>query len=137
VNVDGTGLRQLTPDGFGAGGNPTWSPDGHPILFNRGVLKSGQQSGPTSSIQIYVVHPDGSGLRRVTKPTNGDLSFEPAWSPDSTKLLFARYHGTQGSYQEDLWTANADGTGLSQVTDTPGGNFFEEPAGWGTHPLAT
>ncbi len=63
--------------------------------------------------------------------------FVPVWSPGSTKLQFARIHGTKGSYQEDLWTANADGTGLNQVTDTPGANFLEEPAGWGTHPLAT
>jgi TolB protein len=83
------------------------------------------------------VHPDGSGLRRITKPADGDISFDPVWSPDSRKLLFARIHGTQGSYQEDLWTANADGTGLSQVTNTAGDNFFEEPAGWGAHPLAT
>jgi Tol biopolymer transport system component len=124
VNVDGTGLRQLTPDGVRAGGNPVWSPDGQLIAFN-------------NALQIYVVHPDGSGRRRVTNPANGDLSFDPVWSPDSTKLLFARIHGTQGSYQEDLWIANADGTGLIQVTNTPGGDFFEEPVGWGTHPLAT
>jgi Tol biopolymer transport system component len=129
VNADGTGVHQLTPDGLGAGG-PMWSPDGRLIAFNNLV----QPGGPNSYLQIYVVHPDGSGLRRITNPTNGDLSFGPHWSPDSTKLLFARIHGTHGSYQEDLWIANADGTGLTQVTNAPG---FEEAVGWGTHPLAT
>jgi TolB protein len=129
VNADGTGVHQLTPDGLGAGG-PEWSPDGRLIAFNNLV----QPGGANSYLQIYVVHPNGSGLKRITNPTNGDLSFGPVWSPDSTKLLFSRIHGTQGSYQEDLWIANADGTGLTQVTNTPG---FEEAAGWGTHPLAT
>jgi Tol biopolymer transport system component len=129
VNADGTGLHQLTPDGLGAGG-PQWSPDGQLIVFNN-LLKPG---GPTASLQIYVVHPNGSGLKRITDPTNGDGSFGPVWSPDSTKLLFSRVHFTNGSRQEDLWMTNADGTDLTQVTNTPN---FEDAAGWGTHPLAT
>ena len=66
---------------------------------------------------------------------NKDISFEPVWSPDSTKLLFSRIHFTNGSGQEDLWLANADGTGLTQVTNTPDPFDFEEPSGWGIHPL--
>jgi Tol biopolymer transport system component len=125
VNVDGTGLHQLTPNGLGAK-HPDWSPDGRLIAFNNEV-----QVG-SGSTQVYVVHPDGSGLTRVTDPTNKDISFEPVWSPDSTKLLFSRTHFTNGIGQEDLWIANADGSGLTQVTDTPD---FEEASGWGTHPL--
>jgi hypothetical protein len=47
--------------------------------------------------------------------------------------LFSRFHFTNGIGQEDLWTANANGTGLTQVTNTP--DDFEEASGWGTHPL--
>ena len=67
----------------------------------------------------------------MTNPTNGDVSFEPVWSPDSTKLLFSRFHFANGTGEEDLWIANADGSGLTQVTHTPD---FEEASGWGTHP---
>jgi Tol biopolymer transport system component len=126
VNVDGSGLHQLTPDGLGAK-HPKWSPDGRLIAFNNEL-----QVFSKGTTQIYVVHPDGSGLTRVTDPTNKDISFEPVWSPDSTKLLFSRTHFTNGMGEEDLWIANADGTGLTQVTDTPD---FEEASGWGTHPL--
>ena len=65
VNADGTGLHQLTPNGLGAL-HPHWSPNGRLIAFNNEV----QQPG-TASDQIFVVHPDGSGLTRVTNPTNG------------------------------------------------------------------
>jgi Tol biopolymer transport system component len=127
VKIDGTGLRQLTPNGLGAL-HPAWSPSGRFIAFNNEVHEPG-----TASDQIFTVHPDGSGLTRVTDPTTGDVSFEPQWSPDSTKLLFARIHFTNGHFrgQDDLWISNANGTGLTQVTHTPG---FEEPSGWGTHP---
>jgi hypothetical protein len=35
--------------------------------------------------------------------------------------------------QEDLYTANADGSNVRQITDTPD---FEIGPDWGTHPLA-
>ena len=43
---------------------------------------------------IYVMRPDGSGLRRiaVTKPTS-DFPIPPAWSPDSRRLAFADTEG--------------------------------------------
>ena len=62
VNVDGSGLHQLTPDGLGAK-HPKWSPDGRLIAFNNEL-----QVFSKGSTQVYVVHPDGSGLTRVTRP---------------------------------------------------------------------
>ena len=37
--------------------NPLWSPDGNWIAFMR------------SNDGIYIIHPDGSGLKRLTGPT--------------------------------------------------------------------
>jgi Tol biopolymer transport system component len=84
--------------------------------------------------QIYIVHPDGTGLTRLTVATNGDVSFSPTWSPGGTKIMFSRVHFVNGRGQLDLWVMNADGTGLTQDTNTP---EREEFADWGTHPLAT
>jgi Tol biopolymer transport system component len=50
------------------------------------------------------------------------------WSPDGTKIAFVR------SFNNDIdgeaYTVNLDGTGLFQVTHTPGVDNVD----WGTHP---
>jgi Tol biopolymer transport system component len=125
VRTDGSDLRRITQWGSQAI-QADWSPSGAWIVFNSEIgIKTGQ---------IYIVHPDGTGLTRLTVATNGDASFSPTWSPDGTKIMFSRVHFVNGRGQLDLWVMNADGTGLTQVTNTPEG---EEFADWGTHPLAT
>jgi len=122
VNADGKGLRQITPSGLGASA-PRWSPDGQLIAFND--KRRGDR-------QIYLVHPDGTGLTGLTTGNN-DTSFHPVWSPDGTKLVFERVHSVNGSDQEDLWMMNADGSGLFQLTDTPESEGSQE---WGASPVS-
>jgi len=49
--------------------------------------------------------------------SNAEPSFDgaPAWSPDSTEIVFASEDGTQS----DLWIMRADGTARRQLTETP------------------
>ena len=105
VNADGTDLHQITPSGVGAL-SAQWSPNGALIAFT---------SGCCGFPQVWVVHPDGTGIGRVTTAVDRAVFLTPAWSPDSTKLLFNRVdrHG-----ETSLWTANTDGSGLSKLTDT-------------------
>ena len=120
VNADGTDLHRITP--FGVGGfSVSWSPDGRLIAFD---------SELSQGSQIYVVHPDGTGLSELTQPTNGSSSFTPVWSPDSTKLVFQSIH--PGTDAADLWIVNADGTGLFQLTNTPEN---ENTPNWGSTPV--
>ena len=121
VNADGTGLRRITPFGLGARNGATWSPDGRLIAFNLRFIDS-----PGS--QVWVVHPDGTGLKELTLPTSGYSSYEPVWSPDSTKLLFERVN-VDG---EALWIAKADGGGLTKLTDVPGDSNYA----WGSAPVS-
>jgi Tol biopolymer transport system component len=64
---------------------------------------------------IFVVNPDGTGLRRLTSDRYGPMG--PVWSPDGGKILFAR--------DDDLYVMNPDGTG--QVRLARGERFAEHP----------
>jgi Tol biopolymer transport system component len=68
---------------------------------------------------IYVMSADGKGERRLTKRESevgagGSVffEFEPAWSPDATKIAFASVRGSA----PHIYVMNADGTGTTPLT---------------------
>jgi hypothetical protein len=71
----------------------------------------------TTQGRLFVVHPDGTGLTpiRLQTGTTQYFAFEPDWSPDGTRIVFCMHINGQ----EDIYTANADGSNLVQVTNTP------------------
>ena len=123
ANLDGSGLHRLIPWGLASycfcG---RWSPDGMTIMF-------------ADKGSIYVVHPDGTGLAKIPLATDGlSRAFDPAWSPDGSKIVFGLYTRTEpGSGHEGIYTANADGTDLQQITDSA---TFDMTPDWGPHPVA-
>jgi Tol biopolymer transport system component len=125
VNTDGSGLRQITPDGMDLAFNcGSWSPQGNEILF------AARTSGGRNA--IFTVHIDGSGLRQIPIAGCGSAvgCFQPVWSPDGTKIAFTEFDPSTG--QSDLYTVNPDGRELFQVTHTGFGAGLTD---WGTHPL--
>jgi Tol biopolymer transport system component len=139
VNVNRTGLKQITPTGtlFSTAG--AWSPQGNEIIFSRHVTDSVRSS-------IWVVHADGSGLHEIqvqgiacggafSDPTSKSC-LEPRWSPDGKKIVFDIFNADTG--QRNIYTANVDGSGLFQVTHAPSPVLGEgdQVPDWGTHPLA-
>jgi Tol biopolymer transport system component len=89
VNANGSGRRQLTHTSDA--GTPVWSPDGREIVFSRErfyVSSSQQTWGITAS--MWAIHPDGTGLRRLT-PTAAGQDDEPgSFSPNGDLLAFTR-----------------------------------------------
>ncbi len=135
VNTNGTGLKQITPAGFeDLSSTGDWSPQGNEIVFSVHLT-------PDVHSSIWVVHADGTGLHEINvQPTSdcGGANADPdaqgcnhtVWSPDGTKIAFVRSHSN--IVDGELYTVNVDGTGLTQVTHTPGVDSVD----WGTHPPA-
>jgi TolB protein len=132
VNVDGSGLRRLSP--WGSGGccglltyvMAGWSPDGSTILF-------------TENCWLFTVHPDGTSLTKIVlagiNPSDSMCALDPGWSPDGTEMVFAMFLGSQGAV--NIYTANADGSDVYQVTHETSQDFHDGSPDWGPHPLAT
>ena len=117
VNRNGLSMRQLT---FAPGieYEPVWSPDGTQILFSA-------TDSPGENQALWVVNVDGTGLRNLTTalPAGVTVPQHPAWSPDGRRIAFvARRNG-----QHNVWTMNADGTNVVQLTNAPG---FDQSPTW-------
>lgn len=90
--------------------DPTWSPDTDEIAFRRRV--AGSQSG---DLDIYVMAPDGSGLRRLT--SGRAIDQDPSWSPGGDQLSFKSNRtdaeGTSTRKESRTWVMSAAGDNLS------------------------
>ena len=83
-------LRVVTaPHRSRSDSSPAWSPRGEAIAF---VRRHWKRWVPV----ILLVHPDGSGLRRLTRGTS------PSWSPDGRRLVLA--------WGDSIYRIDADGS---------------------------
>jgi Tol biopolymer transport system component len=114
---DGRHARQLTGWGMN-GGDADWSPDGRWILFRSGV------PGATRS-QLYLIRPDASARRRLTKPGVAVTS-SASFSPDGKLIVYAASGG--GGGQPDLFVLRRSGTAVRRLTRTP---VAENAPDWG------
>jgi Tol biopolymer transport system component len=66
-----------------------WLPDGKTILFAASMpADSASAGGPFALPAIYVINPDGSGLRRVTNPPQAVRDDQPQMLPDGQHFLY-------------------------------------------------
>ena len=104
VNVDGSGMRNLTPKPVGTYASPAWSPDGRKIAF---------VSLRDDNSEVYVMNANGSGQRNLTR--NPAFDADPAWSPDGRSIAF---RSTRDG-NTDIYIMNADGSGQRNLTRSP------------------
>jgi Tol biopolymer transport system component len=127
ARTDGTLLKCLTPwRAYSA--EATVSPDGQRIVFT---------SDKDGDLDLYTMTVDGKDLRRITNLPGYDGG--AFFSPDSKMLCFRGEHPTDPKVIEEdrdllrqhlvrpqnleLYVANADGSGLRQVTHNGAANF--------------
>ena len=80
-----------------------------------GVNRIAFQSYRSGGWDVFVMGADGSGEARLSGSPPADLM--PVLSPDGSKIAFASVDWTTGG-RLDLYAMDADGTNLTQLTDT-------------------
>jgi dipeptidyl aminopeptidase/acylaminoacyl peptidase len=109
----GDGTLQRITNGTGYDYFADWSPRGSEIVFSRD-----DSSGETD---LYVVHANGSGERRLTN-TPGVLEFFPAFSPDGRQVAYSSctvHPNLLPSLHCSTHVVNVDGTAGSDLAFPP------------------
>lgn len=105
VRADGTDRRQLT-SGPAKDANPSWSPDGTRIAFER------WSKGEEAIVVMDLAGGDELILATAVQPDQNCASGGLAWSPDATALIFQRNAGLPACAPAwyDLFVVAADGS---------------------------
>ncbi|KAF7809295.1 protein tolB [Senna tora] len=120
VEGERNGLQRLT-EGPWTDTMCVWSPDGDWIVFASDRINPGGRS-----FELYMIHPNGTGLRKVIPRAAGARASHPSFSPDGKSLVFtADFAGLSAEpisvpiqiqpYGE-IFTVKLDGSDLTRLT---------------------
>jgi tol-pal system beta propeller repeat protein TolB len=107
MNVNGTGLRQLTPSVAGKRSyrtGPDWSPLGDEIAFQ-------QQNG---DFQVWTIGVKDRVMHQITSEGENE---DPSWAPDGRHLSITRRLGAIGD-QRNIWVLDKKTGRLRQLTQS-------------------
>src|SRR4051812_9699075 len=107
MNVDGTGLRPLTPVVAGKRSyrtGPDWSPNGDEVAFQ-------QQNG---DFQVWTIGIKDRVMHQLTSEGENE---DPSWAPDGRHLSITRRLGAIGD-QRNIWVLDEKTGRLRQLTQS-------------------
>lgn len=103
INVDGTGLTEITNDGLSL--FPIWSQDGTKIAFCHVSTRTG--------LCVLTTMPaDGKGQQTALTTDLWD-SLPASYTPDGNQIMFG---SRQGGFISAVWIMNADGSNQRRLT---------------------
>jgi Tol biopolymer transport system component len=119
MNADGSGVRRVTPWAMKAGDHPDWSPDGKWIIFRS------PEPGGLAGTDLFRVHPDGTGLQRLTNTGPNIEMLSASYSPDGKSIVYA---STGRGGLPDLFSMSRDGKAVRPITRT---SVWDSGPDWG------
>jgi Tol biopolymer transport system component len=122
MRPNGSRLVNLTAGSGASDERANWRADGRKIVF---MSDRETPSNPTPpglegpDFEIFVMNADGSNPTQITFNELDDE--DPAWSPSGSRIVFVRdFIPTRGEVDYDILTMQADGTGETNLTNSPG-----------------
>jgi Tol biopolymer transport system component len=124
ININGTGETNITNSDYGEL-DPAWSPDGSKIAF-AGVRPEMWNGELSAGWEIVTVDPNGSGEQILTAGEPGTTRSDhleedraPAWSPDSSMLVYQTQSVDPCCPPWQIEKVNRDGSGLILLSENP------------------
>jgi hypothetical protein len=116
------------------GRDPTWSPDGRRILLISERARTNYQCNDSELCffdgKMFILRPDGTGVRRVIRPLRKGSESSPDWSRDGKHIVFAsnRNYPDHRVDATEIYSVRANGRCLTWLTN--GSPASHDPS-WG------
>jgi Tol biopolymer transport system component len=123
MRADGSGAIAVTSPAL-EGFAPNWSPNGKAVTFSSNCCRF--------KSNVYVMHPDGTGISRLTNTAFPNNDFQSAYAPGGDRIAFASDRRYPDLCCADLFVMRSDGTRETFVHTGITGAL--NPS-WGTAPL--
>ena len=108
ANIDGSGITRVTGVDSGYYSyRPSWSPDGKQIVFIRGNQSDSYRAA-------CIIDVTGANFKSVVQGNKVDF---PSFTPDDTKLIYAKSLTSTTPYNYDIYVSNTDGTNEQRLTN--------------------
>jgi Hydrazine synthase alpha subunit middle domain/F5/8 type C domain len=116
IGINGKHLRQLT-SGEWSDLDPTYAPNGDIIFVSERCgtsLQCNEYDKDETSCNLYVMKPDGTGIRRLSANKDGDY-LPHALDDGSIGYLRWEYHERSWAFIQSIWSIRPDGTGADAI----------------------